>query len=132
MTLGLFEIIFPSFSVTEGLLPWEVGEVQEGGEPPPVLGDAFAVEYPYRYSKTKNHSHDTQGSKYRLVVYGEEGNLCEVVGVVDAVTLGVNVSIKHHGELTIKCKLALFICVVACNCVLSFLPSSSSRAYIIT
>jgi hypothetical protein len=65
-------------------------------------------------------------------VYGDEGNLCVVVGVVGAVTLGVNVSIKHHGELTLKCKFILFICVVARACVLSFLPSSSSQAYIIT
>jgi hypothetical protein len=41
-----------------------------------------------------------------------------VVGVVNAVTLGVNVSIKHHGELTLKCKFALFICVFARTCVL--------------
>jgi hypothetical protein len=34
------------------LLPWEVGEGQEGGLPPPVLGDSFAVEDPYRYSYT--------------------------------------------------------------------------------
>jgi hypothetical protein len=52
MTLVLFEISFPSFSVAEGLLPWGLGEGQEGGVPPPVLGDAFAVEYPYRYSQT--------------------------------------------------------------------------------
>jgi hypothetical protein len=52
LTLLLFEISFPSFSVAEGLLPWGVREGQEGGVPPPVLGDAFAVEYPYRYSQT--------------------------------------------------------------------------------
>jgi hypothetical protein len=57
-------------------------------------------------------------------VYGDEGNLCVVVGVVGAVTLGVNVSIKHHGELTLKCKFTLFICVVARARVLSILPSS--------
>jgi hypothetical protein len=52
MTLVLFEISFPSFSVAEGLLPWGVGEGQEGGVPPPVLGDLFAVEDLYRYSYT--------------------------------------------------------------------------------
>jgi hypothetical protein len=128
----LFEISFPSFSVAEGLLPLGVHEGQEGGVPPPVLGDAFAVEYPYRYSQTLYHSHDIQGSRYRLVVYGDEGYLCVVVGVVGAVTLGVNVSIKHHGKLTLKCKFTLFICVVARAPILSFLPSSSSQAYIIT
>jgi hypothetical protein len=46
-------------------------------------------------------------------VYGDEGHLGVVVGVVGAVTLGVNISIKHHGELTLKCKFALCICVVA-------------------
>jgi hypothetical protein len=52
-------------------------------------------------------------------VYGDEENLSVVVGVVGAVTLGVNVSIKHHGELTLKSKFAFFICVVARACVLS-------------
>jgi hypothetical protein len=47
-----------------------------------------------------------------------------VVGVVGAVTLGINVSIKHHGELTLKCKFARFICIVARARVLSLLPSS--------
>jgi hypothetical protein len=31
---------FPSFSVSEGLLLWGVGDGQEGGVPPPVLGDS--------------------------------------------------------------------------------------------
>jgi hypothetical protein len=48
----MFDINFPSFSVAEGLLPWGVREGQEGNMLPPVLGDAFAVEYPYRYSQT--------------------------------------------------------------------------------
>jgi hypothetical protein len=52
MALMLFKISFPFFSVAEGLLPWGVGEGQEGGVPPPVLGDSFAVEDPYRYSYT--------------------------------------------------------------------------------
>jgi hypothetical protein len=52
MTLVLFEISFPSFSVVEGLFPWGVGEGKEGGVPPPVLGDSFAVEDLYRYSYT--------------------------------------------------------------------------------
>jgi hypothetical protein len=50
--LMLFVISFPSFSVAEGLLPWGVGEGQEGGVLPPVLGDSFAVEDPYRCSYT--------------------------------------------------------------------------------
>jgi hypothetical protein len=36
-----------------------------------------------------------------------------VDGVVGAVTLGVNVSIKHHGELTLECNFARFICIDA-------------------
>jgi hypothetical protein len=52
MALVLFKISFPSFSIAEGLLPWGVGEGQEGGVLPPVLGDSFAVEDPYRYSYT--------------------------------------------------------------------------------
>jgi hypothetical protein len=50
--LRLSVVSFPSFSVAEGLLPWGVGEGQEGGVPPPVLGDYFTVEDPYRYSYT--------------------------------------------------------------------------------
>jgi hypothetical protein len=50
--LRLCVISFPSFSVAEGLLPWGVGEGQEGGVPPPVLGDSLTVEDPYRYSYT--------------------------------------------------------------------------------
>jgi hypothetical protein len=52
MALVLFKISFPSFSIAEGLLPWGVGEGQEGGVLPPVLGDYFAVEDPYPYSYT--------------------------------------------------------------------------------
>jgi hypothetical protein len=57
-------------------------------------------------------------------VYGDEGYLDVVVGVVGAVALGVNISIEHHGELTIEYKFARFICLVARACVLSILPSS--------
>jgi hypothetical protein len=57
-------------------------------------------------------------------VYGDGGALGVMVGVVGAVTLGVNISIKHHDEPTCKCKFAIFICVVARARVLSILPSS--------
>jgi hypothetical protein len=65
--LRLFVFCFPSFSVSEGLLLWGVGDGQEGGMMPPVLCDYFTVEDPYRYSYTQDHRHDTQGSEYRIV-----------------------------------------------------------------
>jgi hypothetical protein len=131
-SLLLFVVNFPSFSIAKGLLSWGVREGQEGGMPPPVLGYAFAVEYSYRYSQTLYHNHDTQSSEYQLVVYGDEGYLGVVVGVVGAVTLGVNVSIKHHDELTLECKFALFICVLLrAFAFYHFCPAHSSQAYII-
>jgi hypothetical protein len=48
-----------------------------------------------------------------------------VDGVVGAVARGVNVSIEHHGELTLECISARFIVARA----LFILPSSLSRAY---
>jgi hypothetical protein len=50
--LLLLVVSFPSFSFVKGLLSWGVRDSQEGGVPPPVLGYALAVEYPYRYSQT--------------------------------------------------------------------------------
>jgi hypothetical protein len=57
-------------------------------------------------------SHDSQESEYRLE-YGDEGNLCMVVGVVGAITRGVNISIEHHDELTFKVGLHFLYAFVA-------------------
>jgi hypothetical protein len=52
LSLLVFMSCFPSFSVSEGLLLWGVGDGQEGRVPPPVLGGFFTVEDPYCYSYT--------------------------------------------------------------------------------
>jgi hypothetical protein len=45
-------VLLPLLQRVGGPLLWGVGEGQEGGVPPPVLGDSFTVEDPYRYSYT--------------------------------------------------------------------------------
>jgi hypothetical protein len=73
-------------------------------------------------------------------VYGDEGNLCVVVGAVGAVTLGVNVSIKHNGELTLNfymrcCARSRFIKSGLQNClsciILQHLPERYSPPFVL-
>jgi hypothetical protein len=47
-----------------------------------------------------------------------------VIRVVVTVTLGVDVIVKHHDELTLKCRFAFLSTFVAHVRILTFLPSS--------
>jgi hypothetical protein len=117
-----------SFCFVEALFwvsSWGVRDGQEGGVPPLALRYAFAVVYPDHDSQTDYQSHDTQSSEYRFMVDWDEGDLCVMVRVVGAVTLGVNVSVKHHDELTFKCSFAFFIYVCCARLLISIFAELS-------